>query len=89
MKDNKLIIKNDKGIEKEYDILFTFDNTEKGRNYVVYTEYNKDKDGNLVTYSSYYNMNDKSRKLYNIDSKDEIEFVDKMIESIEYNIKNN
>ncbi len=87
--DNKILIKNDNGKEIEYDILFTFESNDEKKQYVVYTKYEKDKDGNIITYSSYYYNDDGERKLYNVDSADEIKYIDEVINSIEYDIKNN
>lgn len=87
--DNKILIKNDNGKEIEYDILFTFESNDEKKQYVVYTKYEKDKDGNIITYSSYYYNDDEERKLYNVDSADEIKYIDEVINSIEYDIKNN
>lgn len=48
MKD-KLYIKNEKGEEKEYDILFTFTKDEK--NYITFTDYSHDESNNIKCYS--------------------------------------
>ena len=52
--EEKILIKNDMGEEKEFDVLFTFDSKENGNKYVTYTDYTKDYKGNINCYSGYY-----------------------------------
>ena len=40
--EEKILIKNDQGEEKEFDILFTFESNETGKKYVTYTDYTKE-----------------------------------------------
>lgn len=51
MKDY-LTIKNDKGEEKEFEVLLSYDSENTGKTYVTYTDYTKDKDGSIICYSS-------------------------------------
>ena len=52
MKD-KLKIKNDQGIEKEFDILYSFKSKNTGKDYVVYTDFTKE--NNIINcYASIY-----------------------------------
>ena len=43
--EEKILIKNDMGEEKEFDVLFTFESKETGKKYVTYTDYTKDYKG--------------------------------------------
>ncbi len=87
--DNKIKIKNDEGKLIECDVLFTFESEDEKKQYIVYTSYEKDKEGNIIAYSSYYNSDDEDRKLLNVESKEELDFIDNVINNIEYNVKNN
>lgn len=51
MKDY-LTIKNDKGEEKEFEILLSYVGEETGYQYVTYTDFSKDEDGSIICYSS-------------------------------------
>ena len=50
---DKILIKNDQGQEKEFDILFTFTSNDTGKDYITYTDYEKDEQGNIKCYSVY------------------------------------
>ena len=52
--EEKILIKNDNGEEKEFTVLFTFESNETGKKYVTYTDYSKDYKGNINCYSGYY-----------------------------------
>ena len=56
MDDNKNILKviNEDGIEIICDVLFTFDNADTGKSYIVYTDNTKDESGNVQVYASIY-----------------------------------
>ncbi len=85
--NNKLKIKNDKGIEKEYDILLTFESESENKQFVVYTDYQKDLDNNIITYSVFYFKDDQSKKLNLVENKDEQDFIDDLLKNIEFDIK--
>ena len=58
--EEKILIKNDKCEEKEFDIIFTFESNETGKKYVTYTDYTKDYKGitlkNLVKLSNCFEI---------------------------------
>ena len=89
MKKEKLTIRNDKGEEKSYDILFTFDSTDDSKRYVVYTLYEKDESGDIITYASYYYTNDKTRKLNVVEDEKDLKFISEVIDNIEKDVRNN
>ena len=55
--NEKILITNDQGEEKEFDVLFTFESKDTGKKYVTYTDYTKDYKGNINCYSGYYEGN--------------------------------
>ncbi len=81
--NKKIIIKNDKGEEKEFDILFTFTSKETGKEYVTYTDYTKDYKGNLNCYSGYY----EGEKLLPVETEDEKKFIDETLQTLTETIK--
>ena len=51
MKENnksKFTLIDDRGVEKEYEMLFTFDSDETKKSYMVYTDHDKDADGKEI-----------------------------------------
>lgn len=71
-------VKNDKGIEKEYEIIFEFDSKNDNKHYIVYTDFQKDKNNIIECFSSIYENN----KLYPITTEEELDYINSMIESI-------
>ncbi len=75
--NNKLKVKNDKGEEKEFDILFSFESENTHKNYVVYTDFNKENDI-IKCYASIY----EDGKLSPIDTEAENNIVEEMIKTL-------
>ncbi len=76
MKD-KLKIKNDQGIEKEFDILYSFKSKNTGKDYVVYTDFTKE--NNIINcYASIY----EDGKLLPVDTEEENKVIETMINTI-------
>lgn len=82
MKD-KILIKNDQGIEKEFDILFTFTSNDTGKDYVTYTDYEKDEKGNIKCYSVYY----EGDKLLPVTTEKELTAIAEITKTITASIK--
>lgn len=61
--------------DKEYDILFTFDNEEETEKYVVYTDYSLDEEGKIQIFASKYNPKVNPEKLLSIESDEEWESI--------------
>ena len=76
--EEKILIKNDLGEEKEFDVLFTFNSKETGKKYVTYTDYTKDYKGNQNCYSGYYEGN----KLLPVESEKEINFIKETLKTL-------
>ncbi|MDD3383184.1 MAG: DUF1292 domain-containing protein [Bacilli bacterium] len=73
MEDNKLIVIDEKGNEIEMEILFTFDDDNRKKKYVIYFNPN-DKEENL--YASIY---DDEGHLYPIEEDEEWDMVEEVI----------
>lgn len=82
--NNKLKITNDKGEEKEYDILFSFQSENTNKNYVVYTDFTKE--NNIIKcFASIY----EDGKLSKIDTEAENNIVEAMIQTLSESAKIN
>ena len=81
--EEKILIKNDLGEEKEFDVLFTFNSKESGKKYVTYTDYTKDYKGNLNCYSGYY----EDDKLLPVENEKELEFIKETLKTLTETIK--
>lgn len=84
--DNKLKIKDELGVEKEYYILFTFDIRENGKSYVVYTDYSKNQEGNIKTFCSTYDARMEFPKLKQVKEEYEFAIINDILKSIQENI---
>jgi len=80
-------IKNEKGIEEECGLLFTFEAKNTGKNYVVYTNYSKDEGGELNAFVKMYDPSGKNQNLYPVTTQEEYNtaeaILNKLTESIE------
>ena len=86
-KDGILTIRNEKGEQKNFHILVTFDINQKNKSYVLYTDYSKNEDGDLRVFVSIYNKYDEDDKLEDIVEKDEIEVVNKILQDLQQDLK--
>ena len=81
-KSGKIIIKNENNEEIECDVLFTFDNNETEKSYIVYTDNTKDELGNIKVYANTYNDNDEEGILGNIETEEEWNIIEQIFSSI-------
>ena len=51
---NQFKLRDEYGKETVYDVLFTFDNEETNKSYIVYTDNSLDDKGNVQVYASIY-----------------------------------
>lgn len=80
---NTIKITNEKGEEIVCDILFTFDNDETGKSYIVYTDNSKDENGKVRVYASIYNPNDPKTKLEDLTSEKEWKVIETILETLQ------
>ena len=78
----KIIIKNDKNEEIECDVLFTFDNNDTNKSYIVYTDNTKDELGNIKVYANTYNEEDEEGILGSIETDEEWNIIEQIFSSI-------
>jgi len=81
-KSGKIIIKNDNNEEIECDVLFTFDNNDTNKSYIVYTDNTKDELGNIKVYANTFNEDDEEGLLGNIETEEEWKIIEQIFSSI-------
>lgn len=87
MEKNQFTILNDEGVEKTFDVLFTFDNDETKKSYVIYTDNTVDSNGNVEVYASTYDPKDPHSKLGEIKTEKEWKIIETILSSIQEEIK--
>lgn len=75
------------GNESVYDVLFTFESEETGKNYIVYTDQSKDENGNIQVYASIYDPNDPNSKLEAITTDKEWKVIETILETLQEEVK--
>ncbi len=83
---DKFTLKDEYGNETEYDVLLTFDNEETDKSYVVYTDHSQDEDGNIQVFANSYVKG--STSLDPIETDREWDIIDKILETIQEEVKN-
>ena len=75
------------GVEKEYDVLFTFEG-ENGKNYIVYTDNTKDDNGNIEVYASTFDPTDPHTRLKAIETDKEWKVIETILETLQEEVRN-
>lgn len=83
---NTIKVTNDKGESVVCDILFTFDNEETGKSYIVYTDNSKDENNKVRVFASIYNPNDPKTKLEDIKTEKEWKVIDTILQTLQEEI---
>lgn len=87
MKENKFVLLDEKGQEKEYDVLFTFESEETNKNYIVYTDNSLDETGNVQVFASVYNPDDENTKLEPIETEKEWKVIETILDTLQEEVK--
>ena len=85
---NTITVRDEKGNRIVCDILFTFDNDETGKSYIVYTDNTKDDKGKTQVYASIYDPEDKNMKLEEIKTDKEWHVIETILSTIQEEITN-
>ena len=88
MKKNTFSMLDENGVEVVYDVLFTFESEETGKNYIVYTDNQKDETGNIEVYASIYYPNDPHSKLEAIETEKEGKVIETILETLQEEVRN-
>ena len=84
---NQFKLKDEFGKETIYDVLFTFDNEETNKSYIVYTDNSVYENGNVQVYASVYYPGTDSTKLDPIETDKEWQVIEKILETIQEEVK--
>ena len=84
---DKFKLKDEYGNETTYDVLFTFDNEETNKSYVVYTDNSFDDAGNVQVYASVYYPESDNNNLDPVETEREWQIIDKILETIQEEVK--
>lgn len=84
---NQFKLKDEFGKETIYDVLFTFDNEETNKSYIVYTDNSTDDEGNVQVYASVYYPGTDSTKLDPIEAEKEWQVIEKILETIQEEVR--
>ena len=75
------------GNEVVYDVLFTFESDETGKNYIVYTDNSRDESGNIQVYASIYDPEDPQSKLEAITTDKEWKVIETILETLQEEVR--
>lgn len=76
--NQKIIIKNDQGEEKEFEILFSFNSKNTNKTYITYTDFEKNSEGIISCYSSIYD----NGTLYPVETEEENKVIEEILNTI-------
>lgn len=86
---NAFTVINDEGKEVVCNVLFSFDNADASRHYIVYTDNTKDQEGNVQVYASMYNPQQEDKmELLPIETPEEWATIEDILTSLQEEIKN-
>lgn len=86
--NNNLILKNENGDFTNYHILFSFKMNENNKTYIAYTDFSSNENGDLKIFYGKFS-NDDEKKVEDLESQDEIDFMNDVMKSTLEEIKNN
>ena len=87
MKKNSFSMIDENGNEIVYDVLFTFESDETGKNYIVYTDNSRDETGNIQVYASIYDPEDPQSKLEAITTDKEWKVIETILETLQEEVR--
>ncbi|NLL02246.1 MAG: DUF1292 domain-containing protein [Mollicutes bacterium] len=79
----KFTITNNEGKEIECDILFTFDNNETKKSYIIFTDNTLDENNNIKVYANTYDPEGKSLDLGPIETEKEWQLIEGILSQLQ------
>lgn len=79
-KKNVFKVLDEHGNEHEFELLFTVESDETGKNYMVYTDNTTDENGNVKTYASIFDPTSEQSKLEPITTEKEWKTITDILE---------
>lgn len=83
---NTFIVLDENNREVTCEVLFTFDNEESGKSYIVYTDHSSDEDGSIRVFASIYDSNGHSHQLLPINTEREWQVIEVILETLQESI---
>ncbi len=80
--DNKITVTKEDGTVVECDVIVSFECTDTGKNYIVYTDGELDEDGNTKLYASTYDDSEEIPRLLEIETEEEWQMVDEILDQM-------
>lgn len=87
MKQNTFTMIDDEGKEATYDVLFTFESEENGKNYITYTDNSLDENGNIVVYASTYDPTNPQSRLEPVETDQEWKVIETILETLQEEVR--
>lgn len=75
-------IKNEKGIDLECEVLFTFDSDQTKKSYLIYTDNTTDESGALKVYANVYDPNGNNQNLFPLETEEEWNTVEAILSKL-------
>ena len=76
-------VTDNEGREIRFDVLFSYESPETGKNYIVYTDNTLDDDGNTKVYASIFEPDNDTEQLLPIETEEEWAMIEKIIEKLQ------
>ena len=86
-KKNQFKLIDEFGKETVYDVLFTFDNEETKKSYIVYTDNSTDDEGNVQVFASVYHPNEDETRLDPIETDREWKVIEQILSTIQEEVQ--
>lgn len=83
----KLLIKNNQGQELECDVLFTFDDEDTAKSYVIFTDNSLDDKGNIKVFANTFNPEDENSALGEITTEKEWQIIENLLASLQEKVE--
>ena len=84
---NSFILRDENGKETKYDVLFTFDNEETEKSYIVYTDNSLDEEGNVQVFASTFIPNSNDTRLMPVETEKEWKIIEIILEEIQAEVQ--
>ena len=78
MNKNRFSMIDKNGNEVIYDVLFTFESDETGKNYIVYTDNSRDENGSIQVFASIYDPEDPEGHLEAVTTDEEWNMIEEV-----------
>ena len=87
VEDDKIVVEKD-GVEKEYDVLFTFDSEDTMKTYIGYTDHSIGKNGRKNIFVSAVDPFKKEVSLEKVSSEAELQMINEVLVQIDQESRN-